>query len=133
MTQTLHEPVRVWNRLATERDLAIGTFGASGSDGLWRVADFHSDDPLLIFLADYPDTRQIISVKSVEDWITLPEVGIEFVIYEGVCASSGHDEYLYHGEHPRFGLMLPEHEWRIIWHAAWGLIHTEAARRDRGD
>jgi hypothetical protein len=120
------EPIRQWNRLPTDEDLAIGPYGPSGQDNLWRVADILTDDPLLVF---YPDGQEF-EVRSAEDWHKLPSVGLQIIVYQTSCWNS-EDEYLYHGEDPKYGLMLPEHDYRVIWHTAWKVIHQRAADKKR--
>jgi hypothetical protein len=119
--------IRTWDRISTEADLAIGTGTLSGENGEWRITDVLTDDPLVVYL----DDDSTVEVANADDWRALPEIGLT-AIRRGPDTWMGSDEYRYHGEDPRYGLMLRHHRWRAIKMQVFADAHRCADERKSG-
>lgn len=114
-------PLRIEKRTPTPEDLARGEGVPSGIGSLWRVFYLEdiSDLPFRVYLA-----QGSADIATVDDWLALPEVGIEAIVCEGGYWH-GADEYVFEGI-SRFGLYLSEAEYERIEKKARGYLEREA-------
>lgn len=54
----------------------------------------------------YPDRDYY--VENIDDWKAMPDIGLQFIVYEENSNWWCCDEYLYEGQAPKLGLYLTE-------------------------
>lgn len=101
--------------------MEIGEATPSGDLGEWRVMDILTNDAIQV----YYDDGWSYNVQNEEDWKRLPDIGLT-AIRRKSDTWMGSDEYRYHGENPKYGLMLRHHQWYSIKYRVYADAHEEA-------
>lgn len=101
-------PFTIKDREPTLFESAVGRGECSGRDGLWRVFDVLTHEPLAVY---FTDSFHIIS--NAEEWRATPRIGLQVIVAHGGvwwCC----DEYRYHGQDPKLGIYLDDYEFDRI-------------------